>query len=70
MTDIESVAEAICQYEFKMPGAGGLRGSLFVAPAHARELAKVAIDAMKLQSPAEPFAGLPDRLHPTSNSVR
>lgn len=46
MTPVEKVARAIETYEFSLPGAGGLRGRLSVAPAAARALARIAITAL------------------------
>ncbi len=44
---IERMARAIEAYEFKMPGAGGLRGKLHVSPAFARDLARVVLRAIR-----------------------
>lgn len=43
----ERVADALMAIEFKMPGAGGLRGTLHVARGQALEMACAAIEAMR-----------------------
>jgi hypothetical protein len=47
MQMIEKVAEAIRSVEIVLPGAGGLRGKLRLAPAISREMARAAIKAMR-----------------------
>ena len=41
------IAARLAAVEFKLPGADGLRGKLHLAPAQSRELARVAIEAMR-----------------------
>lgn len=53
---VEKVAEALRQIPFKMPGAGGLRGTLHLAPAQAREFAETAIAAMREPTEAQEVA--------------
>lgn len=46
MTDLERVARAIRDVEFKIPGAGGLKGSLNIPHGHAMEIARAAVAAL------------------------
>jgi hypothetical protein len=62
MTLVEKVALALTGIEFQLPGAGGLRGRLHLAPAQAQELARAAIEAMRepteeMKLKAAPFIG-------------
>ena len=52
MTKIEEVTAALTAVKFEMPGAGGLRGQLHLAPAQARDMARAAIEAMREPTPA------------------
>lgn len=45
-TASDIVADALTKVEFHLPGAGGLRGRLTVAPGQARALADVALAAL------------------------
>lgn len=45
--EVLRVAKALEAVEFKMPGAGGLRGTLRVVGAQAIEMAQAAIAALK-----------------------
>lgn len=58
------VAGAIADIDFLLPGAGGLRGKLKLAPAQSLEIARVAIEAMR--EPTEDMVkyvdGHPDHL--------
>ena len=47
MTMLEKVAAAIRDVEFKMPGAGGLKGTLYVSSGQSLDLARAAIEAMR-----------------------
>lgn len=44
--EIEVVTQALVGIEMKLPGAGGLRGKVTIAPGQAREFAQAAITAL------------------------
>lgn len=50
---IERVARRLMDVEMRLPGAGGLRGSLTLAPAQAREFARAAIEAVRCELTGE-----------------
>lgn len=43
---VDRVASALCAIPLDLPGAGGLRGTLHLAPAQARTFARAAIEAL------------------------
>ena len=44
---VERVAKELEAIEFELPGAGGLRGTLNLAPAYARQIAEAVMVAMR-----------------------
>lgn len=57
---VEQVAAALREVEFNMPGAGGLRGKLFVSKAQSLDMARVAIEAMREPTPEMLAVDVPD----------
>lgn len=43
---LEKCVDAVRTVEFSLPGAGGLRGSLYLAPAQAMEIVEVCLKAL------------------------
>ena len=45
---IERMSRVLMEVEFKLPGAGGLRGKLKLSAHQAREIARTALDAARV----------------------